>query len=105
MAAWYYARNDQQRGPVSADTLRAMAASGELRPTDMIWNESMPDWVRAESVREVFSERRSYQEPLAALPVHPRRPREDYLDDDDDFVPRRRGSYRRQHGMSTGAKV
>ena len=43
-ASWFYAANGQQAGPVSADALRQLAASGQLRATDMVWSEGMANW-------------------------------------------------------------
>ena len=36
---WYYARNDQQFGPVSAAELKQLADSGKLPPDDLLWHE------------------------------------------------------------------
>jgi len=55
-AAFYYESNGQQLGPISAAELKAKAVSGELKPTDMVWKEGLPDWVSAGSVRGLFPE-------------------------------------------------
>lgn len=50
---WYYARNGKQGGPVSLAQLKNGAASGKLRPDDMVWHESMPEWVEAAQVPDL----------------------------------------------------
>lgn len=48
MATWYYARQgEQQTGPVAEDDLRALAASGALRPGDLVWRDGMAAWSAA----------------------------------------------------------
>ena len=51
---FYYTRNGQQLGPVSAEQLKQLAASRQLAPTDMLWKEGMKDWVAARAVRGLF---------------------------------------------------
>ena len=53
-ANFWYESNGEQKGPVPASELKQMAASGQLRPTDMIWREGQPDWVAAGSVKGLF---------------------------------------------------
>lgn len=54
-ANWFYGQQGSQSGPVDLATLRGMAASGQLQPTDLVWREGMPDWLPASTVPEVFS--------------------------------------------------
>lgn len=51
---WYYTENGQQRGPIGAQELRQLAASGKLQPTDQVWREGMKTWQRASSVPEIL---------------------------------------------------
>ena len=53
-AEWYYARNKKQHGPVSSAGLKELAQSGELRPTDLIWKEGLPEWTPASSIKNLF---------------------------------------------------
>jgi hypothetical protein len=70
---WYYAENGQQRGPVTFDIIQALAISGKLRPTDLVWKVGMPQWVPANTQSGLF----------APMPVpRPVEPRESYRDDD-----------------------
>lgn len=52
---WYYARNDQQFGPVSAAELKHLADAGELSPDDLLWREGMESWATAVNLRGLFS--------------------------------------------------
>ncbi|MEX0677246.1 MAG: DUF4339 domain-containing protein [Pirellulales bacterium] len=52
---WYYARNDQQFGPVSAVALKQLADSGELSPDDLLWREGMAEWATAINLRGLFT--------------------------------------------------
>jgi hypothetical protein len=55
MADWYYAKSGQQFGPVSRMRIDEMARSGELRPSDLLWTESMVQWQPAGSISGIFS--------------------------------------------------
>ena len=52
---WYYAVSGQQRGPVPLETLRAMAASRQLNPQDLVWSPGMASWQPASSVEGLFA--------------------------------------------------
>ncbi|MDB5333372.1 MAG: hypothetical protein JWP03_4523 [Phycisphaerales bacterium] len=47
MADWYYTSGGRQRGPVSESELKSLVAGGTIRPSDLVWNPSMPQWVPA----------------------------------------------------------
>lgn len=51
MSEWYYMSGGQQHGPVSAAQLKSLASAGSLAPEDLVWNQSMPEWVAARRVR------------------------------------------------------
>src|SRR5436190_2163887 len=40
-AEWYYLQNDQRQGPVTADRIRELQASGTLKPADLVWKNGM----------------------------------------------------------------
>jgi hypothetical protein len=61
---WYYARNNRQEGPVEVDVVRGMLASGELRPTDLVWTSGMPDWKEAGAVAELVPPTRVEVKPV-----------------------------------------
>ena len=41
---WYYVRDGQRTGPVSAAELQRLRADGEIGPTDLVWTKGMKDW-------------------------------------------------------------
>jgi hypothetical protein len=44
-AEWFYSRDGKNNsGPVTFDQLQALAGSGQLLPTDLVWKEGMPGW-------------------------------------------------------------
>ena len=51
---WYYARGNKQTGPVSSAELKRLAATGEIRPDDLVWREGLTEWALARSVRSLF---------------------------------------------------
>lgn len=75
-AEWHYSNGGQQHGPVSAADLKALAKSGNLLPTDLIWKEGMAEWKPASNVKGLFSTVESSKASPAspqveALPVVP----------------------------------
>lgn len=50
---WFYARDQQQYGPVSEEELRRLLQRGELSTEDLVWREGMPEWIPASSVAEL----------------------------------------------------
>jgi hypothetical protein len=53
---WYYARNDQPMGPISASELKQLVDAGELKPDDLLWHEGMDEWTTAINLRGLFSD-------------------------------------------------
>lgn len=115
---WYYTREGKAMDPVSEPELKKLAASGELRPTDLVWKEGMAKWVRAGSAKELYGDVEDAEPAtLDDIVPGPRRRRRPRREDDDDYEdrPRSRRSRddddhddhrpRRKRGMSTGAKV
>ena len=51
---WYCNRGPQRFGPFSSAQLKQLAASGKLRPTDLIWKEGMPQPVPAGQANALF---------------------------------------------------
>ncbi len=49
-AEWYYASGGQQLGPVNTEELRAALRDGNVKPSDLVWKEGMPDWAPAATV-------------------------------------------------------
>jgi hypothetical protein len=51
MSEWYYMSGGEQHGPVTGAQLKSLAASGGLLPEDLVWNQSMTEWVAARRVK------------------------------------------------------
>lgn len=51
---WYYTSEGVQQDPVSIRELKQLVGEGTLKPTDMVWKEGMPRWIRASSLKELF---------------------------------------------------
>ena len=66
MEEWYYVRDGKQQGPVSLETLREMAAAGELKPEDKVWTRTMTDWTPAQEVDGILPTSPTHQ--TAGLP-------------------------------------
>lgn len=47
---WYYATNGQQHGPVSEEELVSRYEKGEIKASDLVWHEGMPDWTAFRAV-------------------------------------------------------
>jgi len=64
---WYFTCEGKQMEPVTTSELKQLASSGFLRGADMVWQESMPTWVKAESIPGLIP-------PTAALSAAPMEP-------------------------------
>lgn len=53
-AEWHVSIDGMQRGPLTAEQIRSLATSGQLKPTDHIWKEGMSEWASASSVKGLF---------------------------------------------------
>ncbi len=47
---WYIARDGQQHGPLTDAEMRLFVQSGHLKPSDLVWNQTMTEWQAAEVV-------------------------------------------------------
>ncbi len=65
---WYYARNDQQFGPVSAAELKQLADAGRLSPDDLLWREGMDSWATAINLRGLFAAEDASRTPSGSHP-------------------------------------
>lgn len=50
---WYYASNGQQQGPVSQEQLTELYKAGQVKGTDLVWNDTMTDWAPLQSIPEL----------------------------------------------------
>jgi hypothetical protein len=56
-AEWWYAVNNQRKGPVSLEELQAKALNQELKPTDLVWKPGFAGWLPAQKVPGIFLEK------------------------------------------------
>ena len=68
---WYYARNDQQFGPVSAAELKQLADAGRLTPGDLLWREGMDAWTTAINLHGLFADDAAAGKSTATAPQSP----------------------------------
>ena len=62
MQQFYYTSQEIDHGPVTANDLKKLAASGALKPTDLVWSEGKPRRP-AEKVRGLFPARKEVNQP------------------------------------------
>ncbi|MEI8019925.1 MAG: GYF domain-containing protein [Schlesneria sp.] len=54
---WFYTIDGEKKGPIKTSELVRLAASGILKPDDLVWKEGFPEWVPARQIKglnEVF---------------------------------------------------
>jgi len=56
MDNWYLQKGDQRLGPMTLEALKAMAASGQVASTDLVWTTGMPSWLPASSQPWFFAQ-------------------------------------------------
>ena len=108
--SWHYTVNGRQHGPVTWEELWRLAQQDQVRPTDLVWQEGMANWVKAKTIPSLISgpkaRTRTDEDEVEDRPRRnddrPRRSRDDYDDIEDRGQSRRRSNPR---GMSTGLKV
>jgi hypothetical protein len=67
---WHYTINGQPAAaPVSAAQLKQLAASGQLKPTDLVWQDGMLEWAPAGSVRGLFPTNKSLGDSVIVPPA------------------------------------
>ncbi len=47
MKKWFYAINNEQKGPVDEEMLVSLIGQGIIKPGTLVWTQGMKDWVRA----------------------------------------------------------
>lgn len=50
MSDWYYAANNEQKGPINESELKAHLAGNQLPPDTLVWKEGMDNWTPANQV-------------------------------------------------------
>ena len=51
---WYYAKNNQQFGPISAAQINELVESGQLSADDLVWKDGMTHWQAVSRARHLF---------------------------------------------------
>ena len=51
---WYWMQDGQEHGPIDTAGLKELARSSQLKPTDLIWQEGLPDWVPVAEAKGLF---------------------------------------------------
>ena len=73
MSDWYYAANNEQKGPVNESELKANLASNKIPADTLVWKDGMDNWTPANQVA-AFTFRpaptpAAVQPPIAAKPA------------------------------------
>jgi uncharacterized membrane protein len=50
MSDWYYAANNEQKGPVNESELKADLASGKITDDTLVWKDGMDNWTPAKQI-------------------------------------------------------
>jgi len=50
---WYYVHQGQRLGPVSMEVLTQLLSAGQLSGFDLVWTQTMPEWVQIANVPEL----------------------------------------------------
>jgi hypothetical protein len=67
---WHYTLNGQPAAaPVTAPQLKQLAASGQLKPTDLVWQDGMLEWAPAGSVKGLFPTSKSIGDSVVIPPT------------------------------------
>src|SRR5438067_12203901 len=53
---WYYARGNDQFGPVTIDQLKSLIGTGQVQMADLVWTEGMAQWGAAQAVPELVAQ-------------------------------------------------
>jgi hypothetical protein len=68
---WYYASGGQRHGPVKTAVLKRLATAGELRPTDLVWTDTLANWAPANTVKGLFPAEQGTQAAAQQAPATP----------------------------------
>lgn len=75
-SVWYYARGEQEKGPITTVQIKALAAAGKLQKDDFVWKEGMENWLPAGEVPGLFPEKAAKDGSLKSeLPAQQDQPR------------------------------
>ncbi|QGJ68391.1 Hypothetical protein PBC10988_0500 [Planctomycetales bacterium 10988] len=63
---WFYASDNEQKGPFSKQVMKEKIEEGVILPDDLVWKQGMPDWVPAKSLTELFDVRLLHKHRISA---------------------------------------
>jgi uncharacterized RDD family membrane protein YckC len=63
--SWYYAENNERRGPLEDTAFRSLVAAGTIKPETLVWREGMAEWQPYSQVSTLASA----ASPVAASPA------------------------------------
>jgi uncharacterized membrane protein len=66
MSDWYYAANNEQKGPVNESELKADLAAGKIPDDTLVWKDGMDNWTPAKQVPAF-----SFRQPPVPAKVQP----------------------------------
>jgi hypothetical protein len=66
---WFYSRQGNRHGPLTAQQVKSLAASGDIGPSDLLWRPGLAAWARAERFKGLFAERPKQAAPSSELPA------------------------------------
>ena len=66
MSDWYYAANNEQKGPINESELKANFAGNKLPADTLVWKDGMDNWTPANQVPAF-----SFRQPPAPAKVQP----------------------------------
>jgi hypothetical protein len=64
---WYYTQDGKPMAPVASAEIQQLARDGLLKPSDMVWRDGLPAWIRADAAPELFAGPR--EEPIVLEPI------------------------------------
>ncbi len=50
---WYYALDDERKGPVDKDEIQRLISDGDLGMDDLVWTDGMDDWTPVSEVEDL----------------------------------------------------
>ena len=89
---WYYADAGQQVGPIGEAELDALAQSGKIQPSTLVWRDGMKDWIPYAQIKAGGDPEPAELPPAASAGVNClRRMQQDFLQEQRHPVRRRLG--------------
>lgn len=61
---WYYAEDNERRGPVDDAAFATLVSSGTIKPDTLVWNEGMTNWEPYSTVRASVAQAASVTAPV-----------------------------------------